>query len=48
MATIETKRLDVGDSFPSMTFHCADGSTQSFPPEGSGEYQVLLVYRGVW
>ena len=48
MDQIETKRLDVGDSFPEMVFRYTDGSRQTFPQETADSYTVLLVYRGVW
>ncbi|HEY7321245.1 MAG TPA: hypothetical protein VIE89_27075 [Candidatus Binatia bacterium] len=42
------KQLNPGDPFPSYTVRIADGRTLSIPQDLSGEYAVIIFYRGIW
>jgi len=48
MAQTEMKKLDGGDLFPKMEFKLTDGTTLTLPEKESGNWCVLLVYRGRW
>jgi peroxiredoxin len=42
------KQLNVGDPFPEYNVRIIDGGTLRIPAQFSGEYSVLLFYRGGW
>jgi peroxiredoxin len=42
------KQLNMGDVFPEYTVHLVDGRTLRLPHDLSGEYSVLIFYRGSW
>jgi peroxiredoxin len=42
------KQLNMGDVFPEYTVHTVDGRTLQIPQDLSGEYSVLILYRGSW
>jgi peroxiredoxin len=42
------KQLNVGDSFPDYEVRVVDGRTLRLPRDLTGEYSVLLFYRGGW
>lgn len=48
MAQTKVKKLDSGDLFPKMEFKLADGTAVTLPEKESGNWSVLLVYRGRW
>ncbi len=48
MAQIEVKKLDGGDLFPKMEFKITDDKSLTLPEKDSGNWYVLLVYRGRW
>lgn len=48
MAYDDTKRLDHGDSFPSLTLESANGDPIQVPEAAKDGWLVLLIYRGLW
>jgi peroxiredoxin len=38
----------MGDVFPEYSVHLVDGQTLHLPQDLSGEYSVLIFYRGSW
>lgn len=42
------RQLNVGDLFPDYQVGTADGRTLQIPHDLSGEYSVLIFYRGIW
>jgi peroxiredoxin len=42
------KQLNMGDLFPEYTVQTVDGRTLHLPQDLSGEYSVLIFYRGSW
>jgi peroxiredoxin len=42
------KQLNMGDIFPEYAVHLVDGRTLHLPRDLSGEYSVLIFYRGGW
>ena len=42
------RQLNTGDLFPEYLVKFVDGRTLRIPQELSGEYSVLLFYRGHW
>jgi peroxiredoxin len=42
------RQLNVGDRFPEYRVQTVDGWTLHLPQDLSGEYSVLLFYRGHW
>jgi peroxiredoxin len=42
------KQLNVGDLFPEYTVQTVAGRTLHPPRDLTGEYSVLLFYRGGW
>ncbi len=42
------KQLKPGDAFPNYTVPITDGRTMTFPADLSGEYAVIIFYRGIW
>lgn len=42
------KQLNMGDLFPEYVVQTIDGRTLSLPQGLSGEYSVLIFYRGSW
>ena len=41
-------QLNVGDLFPQYEIQTVQGKTLHIPEDFSGEYSVLLFYRGGW
>ena len=42
------RQLNAGDPFPAYTVSTVDGKTLSIPKDLTGEYSLLLFYRGGW
>jgi peroxiredoxin len=42
------KQLNMGDLFPEYTVQTVEGWTLHLPQGLSGEYSVLIFYRGGW
>ena len=42
------KQLDAGDCFPDYQVKTVDGRELHLPQDLSGEYSVLIFYRGIW
>ncbi len=42
------KQLNMGDLFPEYVVQTVDGRTCHIPQDLSGEYSVLIFYRGGW
>lgn len=42
------KQLNAGDIFPEYTVKVVDGRTLRLPNDLTGEYAVLIFYRGIW
>jgi hypothetical protein len=42
------KQLNVGDRFPEYVVQTVNGPTLHLPQDLSGEYSVLIFYRGGW
>jgi len=42
------KQLNVGDVFPDYSVRTVDSRTLQFPRDLTGEYSVLIFYRGGW
>jgi peroxiredoxin len=42
------KQLNTGDLFPEYVVQTVDGRTLRLPQDLSGEYSVLIFYRGGW
>ncbi len=42
------QQLNVGDRFPQYSVQTVQGKTLHIPKDLSGEYSVLLFYRGHW
>ena len=42
------KQLNMGDLFPEYTVLTVNGRTPHLPQDLSGEYSVLIFYRGSW
>lgn len=43
-----SKKLGIGDAFPSMTIKLAAGGTIDLPGGMASKYGVILFYRGHW
>ena len=43
-----TRQLNSGDIFPRYDVHTVTAGTLRIPDDLSGEYSVLLFYRGHW
>ena len=43
-----TRQLDAGDMFPEYIVNTVDGRTLKVPQDLSGEYSVIIFYRGSW
>jgi peroxiredoxin len=48
MAQSEVRKLDRDDLFPKMEFKLTDGTVVTLPEKESGNWYVLLIYRGRW
>ena len=48
MAQTETKKLDAGDRFPTLSLNLLDGRVLTVPADLSADYTILLGYRGKW
>jgi peroxiredoxin len=42
------KQLLPGDSFPNYRVKTVDGGTLNIPANLTGEYAVIMFYRGLW
>jgi hypothetical protein len=42
------KQLNMGDPFPEYVVQTVGGRTLHLPQDLSGEYSVLIFYRGGW
>jgi peroxiredoxin len=42
------RQLNSGDLFPEYVVKIVDGRTLHIPQDLSGEYSVILFYRGAW
>jgi peroxiredoxin len=42
------KQLGPGDPFPNYTVPTTAGSTLHLPADLTGEYAVIIFYRGIW
>ncbi len=42
------KQLLPGDQFPSYTVKTVEGRTLNIPADLTGEYSVIIFYRGIW
>jgi peroxiredoxin len=42
------RQLNLGDGFPDYHVRSTDGETLRIPENLSGEYSVILFYRGHW
>jgi peroxiredoxin len=42
------RQLDAGDVFPDYQVQTVDGRTLHLPQDLSGDYAVLIFYRGGW
>lgn len=42
------KQLNVGDPFPRYEVQTVDGRTLCLPRDLTGEYSILIFYRGGW
>lgn len=42
------RQLNMGDSLPDYQVQTTDGRTLRLPQDLSGEYSVLIFYRGIW
>ncbi len=42
------KQLNVGDLFPDYRVQSTDGRSFDLPRDLTGEYSVLIFYRGIW
>ncbi len=43
-----TKQLIPGNPFPSLTVPITDGRRLNIPNDLTGEYAVIIFYRGIW
>jgi peroxiredoxin len=43
-----TKQLNPGDAFPQFEVTTVNGSTLSIPSDLTGDYAVIIFYRGIW
>jgi peroxiredoxin len=48
MTQTTTRKLDVGDLFPSFTLTTVNGPTLHLPEDTSGRWCVFQVYRAHW
>ena len=48
MPQTSTTKLDMGDSFPTMSVNLTDGRTLTLPDDCTGDYTIFLGYRGKW
>jgi len=46
--TVMAKQLNPGDSFPNFTVPITDGRMLNLPGDLTGEYAVIIFYRGIW
>jgi len=42
------KQLNAGDLFPDYQVQTTEGRNLRLPQDLSGEYSVLIFYRGIW
>ena len=42
------KQLTPGDSFPEFNVPAVDGRNLNIPNDITGEYAVVIFYRGIW
>lgn len=43
-----SKKLNAGDSFPTLTLSLVSGGVQTLPDQLHASYNVILFYRGHW
>jgi peroxiredoxin len=43
-----TKQLLPGDDFPPYNVQTVSGQTLTLPGDLTGEYAVIIFYRGIW
>jgi hypothetical protein len=43
-----SKKLGIGDAFPSVTLDLVDGGKLELPEGLDAKYRVILFYRGHW
>jgi hypothetical protein len=43
-----SRQLGPGDPFPKYTVSTTAGGRLNIPPDLTGEYGVIIFYRGVW
>jgi hypothetical protein len=41
-------KLNLGDTFPSLTLNLVGGGTVTVPETNDAKYQIVLFYRGHW
>ncbi len=41
-------KLDLGDTFPTLTLNLAGGGTQTLPADIVAPHAIVLFYRGHW
>ena len=41
-------KLDIGDTFPTLTLQMVGGGTMAIPDALNSKYRVFLFYRGHW
>ena len=42
------KQLNPGDKFPNFVVPLTDGRTLNIPADLTGEFAVIIFYRGIW
>lgn len=42
------QRLNAGDTFPQYMVQTSDGRPLNIPGDLTGEYAVIIFYRGIW
>jgi len=42
------KQLNPGDAFPAFKVKLTNGQTLDLPKDLTGDYAVIIYYRGIW
>ncbi len=42
------EKLNLGDTFPSLTLNLVGGGTATVPEANGAKYNIVLFYRGHW
>ena len=42
------KQLNPGDAFPAFNVNLTDGRRLDLPTDLTGDYAVIIYYRGIW